>query len=111
MRPVIAASPESCQVRLQQPSRGRSFFNFYFSSQPEPLANEAVFWSGSAQHPPHPIDVFSLLLSTSTPRPSATPTAEQPAEPSAMLWLLLVDSGAYPLFWDTALRLSNHPRC
>jgi hypothetical protein len=52
----------SFSIKLARRCASRAFFNFFLSSAAEPYADEAVFWCGSAHHPPVPSDVFTLLF-------------------------------------------------
>jgi len=67
----------SLQLRVSSPASRRSYLNVFFSTRPQPMANQRLFWAGNAHFPPNPPDLFTLLLATSEPA----------ADPDAMLWL------------------------
>ena len=50
---------------LQTACTSRSFFNLFFSSSAEVFRDKAVFYAGSAHHPPMPFSTFTFLLDTS----------------------------------------------
>lgn len=81
-----ALKPARISFRYRIASTGgvRSYFNVFLSSASAPYADNDVFYSGSASHPPAPVDVFSFLVDTAD-YDSHNPFAN--LLPRSMLWL------------------------
>jgi hypothetical protein len=73
----------SLQLRVASSATRRSYLNVFFSTRPQPMANQRLFWAGNSHFPPNPPDLFTLLLATSDP--PLVPATEPASD--AMLWL------------------------